>query len=352
MWPFRKRETRSTGAYTEALIASLVASADGASTAFPSATGALEAAAGFVGRAFASADVQASPAIAAVLDPACRALIGRSLIRDGDLVMLIRVDIEGGLRLIPARSYDVTGGPEPESWTYRVTAGGPTRLWTIANVPAESIVHVRYAVDPAATWRGISPVTVASLAGKLSAETASALADESGMPRGAFLPLPVDGNDPTIGGLKKDIAAAAGRLLTVEAGDWDNAGTGRAAGWQAERFGASPPDALVELHKTATTEIFAASGIPPGIFDASQAAAARESYRQFLFGTIAPLGRLVEAELRAKLDEPGLTLVWDELRAADIAGRARAFQSMVGGGMDPTKAAALSGLMIPDEADG
>lgn len=32
--------------------------------------------------------------------------------------------------------------------------------------------------------------------------------------------------------------------------------------------------------------------------------------------------------------------------ASDISGRARAFQSMVGGGMDVTKAATLSGLMI------
>ena len=44
------------------------------------------------------------------------------------------------------------------------------------------------------------------------------------------------------------------------------------------------------------------------------------------------------------LDEPGLRLVWDELRASDLAGRARAFQSMVGAGMDIAKAAALPGL--------
>ena len=33
------------------------------------------------------------------------------------------------------------------------------------------------------------------------------------------------------------------------------------------------------------------------------------------------------------------------LRASDLSGRARVFQSMVGGGMDVTKAASLAGLM-------
>jgi len=35
--------------------------------------------------------------------------------------------------------------------------------------------------------------------------------------------------------------------------------------------------------------------------------------------------------------------------ASDISGRARAFQSVVGGGMDVSKAAALSGLLETEE---
>ena len=44
-----------------------------------------------------------------------------------------------------------------------------------------------------------------------------------------------------------------------------------------------------------------------------------------------------------------IALDWDELRASDIAGRARAFQSMVGAGMDLAKAAGLAGLMVEAE---
>lgn len=57
-----------------------------------------------------------------------------------------------------------------------------------------------------------------------------------------------------------------------------------------------------------------------------------------------PLAGIIRQELAEKLDAPiGLNL--DRLFAADLSGRARAFQSLVGGGMDPGKAAGLAGLM-------
>ena len=78
---------------------------------------------------------------------------------------------------------------------------------------------------------------------------------------------------------------------------------------------------------------------------ARDATAAREAYRQVSFSTVAPLGRLVQDELRANLEDDSITLDWTELRASDVQGRARAFQSMVGGGMAVERAAALAGLM-------
>ena len=67
-----------------------------------------------------------------------------------------------------------------------------------------------------------------------------------------------------------------------------------------------------------------------------------------MFGVLSPLGRLVESELQAKLEDR-VTLSWQELRASDLSGRARAFQSMVGGGMDVGQAVAVAGLMTPDD---
>ena len=71
------------------------------------------------------------------------------------------------------------------------------------------------------------------------------------------------------------------------------------------------------------------------------------AYRQALHGVIAPIGRLASTELSVKLNGP-VRLDWVELRAGDISGRARAFQSLVGGGMEISKAAGLAGLLIED----
>ena len=60
---------------------------------------------------------------------------------------------------------------------------------------------------------------------------------------------------------------------------------------------------------------------------------------------------IVQEELREKLDSPELTLNFEKLFAADLSGRARAFQSMVGGGMDPAKAASISGIMELEGTD-
>ena len=62
---------------------------------------------------------------------------------------------------------------------------------------------------------------------------------------------------------------------------------------------------------------------------------------------LSPLGRLVESELQEKLED-SVTLSWQELRASDLSGRARAFQSMVGGGMPVAEAVAVAGLMVED----
>ena len=48
-------ETRADSSYTDALVAAITANASGETTAFPTATAALEACAGLVARAFAGA---------------------------------------------------------------------------------------------------------------------------------------------------------------------------------------------------------------------------------------------------------------------------------------------------------
>ena len=83
LWPFGgKLETRDDS-YSDALVASLVARASGKTLAVPTATAALEACAGTVGRGFAASEVSGPDALAMALTPPCLELVGRSLIRRG-----------------------------------------------------------------------------------------------------------------------------------------------------------------------------------------------------------------------------------------------------------------------------
>ena len=129
-----------------------------------------------------------------------------------------------------------------------------------------------------------------------------------------LLPVPKPGDDSTLAALKNDLAGMAGKTAMVEstAGAWggDRANAPR-MDWQPVRLGANPPSALVQLHETATREVLAACGVPVELVGGGDGAGQREAWRRFLFGSIAPLGRLVSAELSAKLDTP-ITLTWDE----------------------------------------
>ena len=66
----------------------------------------------------------------------------------------------------------------------------------------------------------------------------------------------------------------------------------------------------------------------------------------FVFGS-STIGQDGRSELKDKLDDD-VSLTLTELRASDLSGRARAMQSMVGGGMAVADAVAVAGLMVED----
>ena len=351
MWPFARTEKRESS-YTDLLVSLAVSRAGGSVDALPTATAAAETCSGLVGRSFAAVTVSGPSLFVDSLTPSLRAMIGRALIRQGEILFCIDV-VGGRLRLWPVSDFDVFGTYDPMTWEYRLNMPGPSGTWTRSNVPAESVLHFRYATDPENPWRGIGPLQAAALSGKLSAETVKALGDEASGPRGSLLPVPnKDGDDPTVTDLKGDIKTLSGSLALVESqgAGWgaDTTQTRPHQDWLAKRLGASPPASLIEQQALASREVLAACGIPVELITAGQGTASREAYRRFLHSTLAPVGNIVLDELRAKLD-PSLAFDWVELGAADIAGRARAFQSLVGAGMDLSKAAGLSGLMVDDD---
>ena len=343
-WPWTpKTEYRQDASFSEAVVNQILQAAGVQPAASAGATGALESAAGLIGRAFMTAEVQtASSAVLAALTPACLSLAGRTLIKAGEMIFLIETT-GGRLALLPASYVDLDGGPDPDTWRYRCTVAGPSTTISYDDVPATSIVHLTYAVDPVRPWRGIGPIQAASLAGRLSAETTRVLAEESSGKVGRLLGIPVDGSDPSVAKLRADLKAMAGQTALLETGDWNSAGGGM-VNLETKRTGPEPPQGLVNLLIEARADVLSACGVSPVLITGGQGVAMREAYRQMLFSTVAPLGKLVAGELSAKLNTP-IILDWAELRASDIAGRARAFGTMVGGGMDLDRAAALSGLL-------
>ena len=304
-WPWSEKRSAP---YTDAVVAAIIARAGGGAAARVGTTGAVEAAASLMGRAFASAKL--TPEIPAV-SPAVLGMMGREIVRRGECLFMIDVDA-GGLRLTPATAWDIVGGVQPETWAYRLDLAGPSSdAQHIA--PYAGVVHIRPYVDPSEPWKGIAPIEAAALTSRLLAETEGALADESGGTRGHVLPMPrspddaADADDP-LKKLQDDIANLKGRTALVEttsAGHGEGRGAAPASDWRPMRIGASPPETLRALRGDAEASTLGACGVPIELVTArSDGAAVREAWRRFAHATLTPLGEHVAAELGEKLDAP------------------------------------------------
>ena len=111
----------------------------------------------------------------------------------------------------------------------------------------------------------------------------------------------------------------------------------------ADRSYSSNSTTSPTLQKQSFENVLSACGTPPSLFTDADGTSQRESLRRWHLGTILPLARILETELSEKL-EADVGLKFDNY-PLDLSGRAKAFQSMVGAGMEPAKAAGLAGLM-------
>lgn len=364
IWPFRRRFelrqqaraiTPGGGSYTDAIVQAILnvaAAAPGTPT--PLATAAVEACAQLYASAFASARVIGG---AGAVRAATLAAIARDLIRHGESVHVIHASGMMGapLRLLQAESWDVHGGYDPDTWRYQVSIAAPSGAAFNRRLPAGEIVHAMYARSGARPWTGVSPLVWASASGGLLAAVERVLADESSGTRGYVLPMPggavardddAEGDD-AVERLKADLRSLSGRTALVEttAGGF---GTGASeaprSDWQPRRIGPDFPQSVVQLRHDASAAVTAACGVPQALVQGrGDSSALREAWRVFLHGSVAPLARCVEQELSAKLERT-ITLDFTALWAADVQGRARAFKSLVDGGMDIERAAAATGV--------
>ena len=71
----------------------------------------------------------------------------------------------------------------------------------------------------------------------------------------------------------------------------------------------------------------------------------RDTDRQFLHLTLKPIAEMVSEELAEKLGVPGLEFHFEDLSAADVVGRSKAFATLKEAGVDAEEAKRLSGLV-------
>ena len=351
-WPWSKAEKRESGGDFSAAVVRLIEAQAAGTAADASSTAAVEAAAGALSRALASAEVVGTSWVQDAVSPAVLAQVGRDLIRSGDSMHAIRVAGDGAVRLIPCSSWHWEGNHDPSSWTVRATAYGPSTS-TTWNLPGSAVVFVRWGGTPGQPYVGVAPASWAHTTARLGAEVERSLADEAAGPLAQLLTYPEgqdtdseDGDDP-LALLRAALAAARGKAMLVEStagGMSEGRGNAPQRDWTPQRLGPHPPEVLAQIRRDTFAHVLAATGTPPSLFiDNADGTAQREAIRRWHLGTVVPLARLLEHELSAKLETP-VSLKFDSY-ALDMVSRATVVAKLTQAGVAPGVALAAVGLL-------
>ena len=353
MWPFgRKAEVRqrSEGGYTDLLLTAQTLQAEGTARTDFSGLSSLEGAARFYRSAFQTAEVSGDPT--GMLTPSILGHAAQQLIRRGQaLFEIARVD--GRFKLVSVGQWWPYGrGPE-ENWYFQTHTYGPSGTQNLSLL-WDDCVFLRYSYSPLTPWVGIGPLQSAIRTGVLAAKLESALGDEAGAAVAMVMPwpersLPEGQDEPEFDPvqiLTDQLAKLKGALALVPttAGGHGDRSSAPQTDWRQQRLGPVYTAEQVELRAAVNTAIFSACGIPAALVDPTAASANREAWRQFAFGSVMPLARLVEEEFSAKLDKP-VKLGFDRLMASDVQARGRFVQSLVAAGETLENAMRLAMLL-------
>ena len=362
-WPWSKPEPerrQSGGGFTDAVVSAIEAQAS-SSVADVSSTAAIEAAAGALSRALVSAEVVGPGWVRDAVSPDWLAWCGRAVIREGGA--LSSIDSRGDrIVLTPIAFYNFESQTQlddvdEESWLCRATAYGPSSSVTRL-LPRSRVIFLRWGVGAGTRYRPQGPTSWAHLTARLQGEAERSLADEAGGPiaqlitanEGENLSDTDDGTD-THAAEKATIKAARGRMAlieTVKGGGENGPAAAPARDWDPRRLGPNMPAAFVQVADMAFQRMLAACGCPPGLFaGGADGTAMRESLRQHHMGVVLPIARILEHELRLRL-EVDVRLKFDPY-ALDLAGRAASFQKFVSQGMPIERALALTGLIASED---
>ena len=336
-------EVRQQGAEGLDLISRLL-SGSGGGTVRDAALGGLQIAAGRVARALSVATVEGDGGL---LTPATLADMGYDLVRQGEALHLLTVDLDGRMALLRASTTVpvVAGNADPRTWRYSLNVAGPSVDRTVAAVAGE-VCHVRINASPWQPWRGRSGLRVAASTGKLSTALVDALADESALPIKRLMVQPQGANTDrdTLRANLQDKSFQFAFPTTTAAGYGGGRSQAPLQDWKPIPLGPDWGNGGTDLHSLALQEVIAVCGVPPALAPGANAAGPtlREAQREFLTTTIQPYGDLIAAEASRVLERP-VTIHHHALAAADVAARARGVHVLTEAGVQLERAMMLVG---------
>ena len=335
-------EHRGAGDYTDAVLSSFFGAATGHVLA--AATAGVQAAAGIVGRALASATIDGD---GGAVDPHLLEGIGTDLVRSGRFLGRLTVGADGRARILRAGAVAsvVYGDADPESWRYSLQMPGPSSARTVWAEAAE-VVNVRINSDSYRPWEGIAPLSRAAASGELYAKLSESLRDEASVAVVRLIPQP-QGSTLLFDNMRAALTGhLPGRVAfpeTTAAGGGAGRSSAPLRDWAATRLGYEADTPAGTLYAHLFSECAECCGVPSALVNPSSAGpAAREAWRRLTVGTLEPYARLIEAELSRVL-ETGVVLKLRRLGGVDAAGRARALHVLTEAGFDKDEAADLLG---------
>ena len=282
-------ETRGGGDYTDAILASFFAATTGRIHA--ASVAGVQAAAGIVGRALASATVEND---GGAVDTHLLEGIGTDLVRAGRFLGRLTVGADGRVRLLRAGAVAsvVYGDADPDSWRYALSMSGPSSARTVWATAAE-VVNVRINADSLRPWEGIAPLARAVASGQLAARLASSLGDEADIVVSRIIPIAQGSGEGAANQLSKAIAGTLPGRLAFPETQLAGAGAGRSSApmrdFGATRTGFEAPISGATLYAHLFSEVAEVCGVPGALVNpASAGPAARESWRRLTVGTIEP----------------------------------------------------------------
>ena len=295
----------------------------------------IEAAAGFCGRTLAGCMVTGYD-----IPPMVMEWIGRSLVLRGNACIY---PMNGQLQTVAI--YDVRGGLDPASWSYRLDLAGPDRSQTL-HVYHDQLVHVRTGCQPITPWHGRPAWKTASLSGEAAAALERAVADVMQIP--GFVTVPIDARLKAISGLTPEQWS---QLADARRRDMENSNLlfqvieGTSAGSMSGTL--TRPDAAtgtVQMKRELRAELSMAIGVPAPLMSGDATGpAAREAMRTFEHEWLLPVTKIIAAEF-SRVTGRQVQIATSPRFGGEIQAKARALKTLTDAGMTADVAREIVGL--------